>query len=303
MPRRARSPAENRRAKLAGIRPVRMPACQAAARRLRASGGRRLQVTYCANLQDWSSLGKFSCGIRESHASRPPRGTMTFTRRSCISSAKGTGKGTVLAVSRFSEPSGCAWAQWANSLWKPGTVTNPPAVGAPSESARRPCTPKKPGEDQGFWSQCNQLRLVRHSGCSTTVPSSPPVGLRSAWSRVGRITPNRSTDTTRRPPGISASSPSKRSPRHSASKMWFTAGLTRLCQDFTSAQGSSGSKKFLQPAGQASPSQVLGSPLFSPGWPPKRLGLSQSSLTVASTCASSRTPLTTTKPCSWKCLS
>mmetsp|Transcript_1441 Transcript_1441/g.4248 ORF Transcript_1441/g.4248 Transcript_1441/m.4248 type:complete len:296 (+) Transcript_1441:385-1272(+) len=295
MPRDACSSAEKRRAKLAGMRPVRMPACHAAARRPSASVGKRLNVTYCVSLQCSSSLGKFSCGILESQTSRPPRGTTTFTRRSCISSPNGTGKGTVFLLSRGTEPSGCSWAQCENSLWKPGTVTQPPEVGTPSERQSRPCTAKNPGEVQGFWSQCSQLRLVLQSGRSVRPP--PSAGLPSLpfiFTFVGLITPNRSTETTRRPSGLSSLSPSKRSWRQSEWKTRATAGLTRFHHDSTSEHGSNGSKKFLQPAGQASSSQVRGSPRRSRGWPPRRLGLSQSSLIVASTCASLITPRTTT---------
>mmetsp|Transcript_10162 Transcript_10162/g.30493 ORF Transcript_10162/g.30493 Transcript_10162/m.30493 type:complete len:251 (+) Transcript_10162:434-1186(+) len=250
------------------MRPVRMPACQAAARRPRSSADRRLKVTYCASLQDSSSLGKFSWGILESQTSSPPRGTTTFSRRSCISSPRGTGNGTVFLVSRGTEPSGCSWAQRANSLWKLGTVTQPPEVGAPPESPRRPCRAKKPGDAQGFWSQCSQLRLVLQWGRSVRTPppsAAPPPSPAGALTFVGRITPKRSTDTTRRPPGLPSSSPSKRSRRHSARKTRATAGLTRFRHDSTSEHGSSGSKKFLQPAGHMSSSQVSGSPRLSLG--------------------------------------
>mmetsp|Transcript_5831 Transcript_5831/g.11734 ORF Transcript_5831/g.11734 Transcript_5831/m.11734 type:complete len:215 (+) Transcript_5831:89-733(+) len=141
MPRSACSLAEKALAKGAGTRPVRMPACHAPARCCSASTGRRLQVTYCASRHVSPSLGKFSCGIRESQAKSPPWGTMTFTRRPCISSSKGTVKGTILALRLGTEPSGCSWLQRANSLWKPGTVTKPPEVALPPDNARRPCTP------------------------------------------------------------------------------------------------------------------------------------------------------------------
>mmetsp|Transcript_26281 Transcript_26281/g.53225 ORF Transcript_26281/g.53225 Transcript_26281/m.53225 type:complete len:248 (+) Transcript_26281:392-1135(+) len=247
------------------MRPVRMPACHAAARRPRPSGGRRLNVTYCASLQHSSWFGKFSWGILESQTNNPPRGTTTFKRRSCISSVKGTGKGTVFRVSRGTDPSGCSWAQWANSLWKPGTVTQPPEVVAPSERPSSPCKAKKPGDTQGFWSQWSQLRLVLQCGRSvSTSPSAVLPSLPGIFTFVGRMTPMRSTETTRRP-STSSPSPSKRSSRQSVRKTRATAGLTRFRQDSTSEIGSSGSKKFLQPAGHKSSSQDCGSWRFSLG--------------------------------------
>mmetsp|Transcript_113336 Transcript_113336/g.293388 ORF Transcript_113336/g.293388 Transcript_113336/m.293388 type:complete len:202 (+) Transcript_113336:313-918(+) len=195
MPRRACSAGEKRCAKLTGTSPVRKPACQASARRSRPAGESRLQVMYCTSRHSLPSFGQFSCGIRESHTNRPPRGTITFVRRSCISSSKGTGNGTVVAVTRLMEPSGWVRLQFSNSLWKPGTVAKPPVEGSAAESATKPCMAKKPGFDQGFWSQCNQFLLVLQSGRS---PFSP-------GSLVGRITPNRSTETTSLPSSSSSS--------------------------------------------------------------------------------------------------
>jgi len=120
-------------------------------------------------------------------------GTTRRTLR-CSGSSSGTMKGLSLPWSVISTPLwntvplpavpfGCASPHVVKAVWAPGTNKRPPLSPVPADSWANPCTPEKPGQVRGFWSQWSHLDCVFHSGLFLVGRMMPQRGLSVTKSR------------------------------------------------------------------------------------------------------------------------